>query len=86
MCSYGRHPAWSAKVSHDLESLLHHVDLDHVMFVFPHTTEQGSQHVASLISKQAVPFQTYGGTYCPGMSTPKIWSLADSSNHILWRT
>ncbi len=47
-----------------------------------------SEHItlltASLISKQAVPFRTCGSTYCPGVSTPKTRSLADSSitNHI----
>jgi hypothetical protein len=35
--------------------------------------------IAFLISKQAVPYQTHGGTCCPRGSTPKIWSLADSS-------
>jgi hypothetical protein len=39
-----------------------------------------------LISKQAVPQQTCGVTYCSGGSTPKIRSLVDSSmtNHIIW--
>jgi hypothetical protein len=32
-----------------------------------------------LISKQAVPYWTCGDTCCSGVSTPKIWSLADSS-------
>jgi hypothetical protein len=34
---------------------------------------------AFLISQQVVPYQTCGGTCCPGVSTPKIRSLADSS-------
>jgi hypothetical protein len=34
---------------------------------------------AFLISQQAVPYQTCGGTCCPGVSTPQIWSLADLS-------
>jgi hypothetical protein len=34
---------------------------------------------AFLISQQAVPYQTCGGTCCPGVSTPKTRSLADSS-------
>jgi hypothetical protein len=40
-----------------------------------------------LISKQAVPYRTRGGTCCPGGSTPKIRSLADPSmrSHITWR-
>jgi hypothetical protein len=39
-----------------------------------------------LISQQSIPYQTRGGTCCPEVSTPKIWSLADSSitNHITW--
>jgi hypothetical protein len=41
---------------------------------------------AFLISHQAVPYRTRGGTCCPGGSTPKIRSLADSSmtSHITW--
>jgi hypothetical protein len=34
---------------------------------------------ASLISKQAVPYQTHGSTCCPKVSTPKIRSLVDLS-------
>jgi hypothetical protein len=45
----------------------------------PHSTEHGTQPIAYLISKQAVPYRTRGGTYCPGGSTSKIRSLADSS-------
>jgi hypothetical protein len=44
----------------------------------PHSTEQDTQHIAFLISKHVVPYQTCDGTYCPGGSTPKIRSLADS--------
>jgi hypothetical protein len=37
---------------------------------------------SSLITKQAIPYWTCGGTYYPGGSTPKNRSLADSSkNH-----
>jgi hypothetical protein len=45
-----------------------------------------TQPIAFLISKQVVPYQTCCGTCCPGVSTPKIQSLADSSmtNHITW--
>jgi hypothetical protein len=32
-----------------------------------------------LISQQAVPYRTCGGTCCPAVSTPKIRSLVDSS-------
>jgi hypothetical protein len=46
-----------------------------------------TQQTTYLISKQAVPYRTRGGTCCPRGSTPKIWSLADLSmtNHITWR-
>jgi hypothetical protein len=69
-----------------LEPLLHLVDK--ITFcVFPHTIEQDSQPIASLISKQAVSYQTRGGTCCPGVSTPKARSIVDSSmtNHNTWR-
>jgi hypothetical protein len=53
----------------------------------PHSTEHDTQPIAYLISKQAVPYRTGGGTCSPGGSTPKIWSLADSSmtSHVTWR-
>jgi hypothetical protein len=80
-------PTCSAKISLDLGPLLHLVD-QITLCVFPHTTEQDSQPIAILISKQVIPYQTRGDTCCPGVSTPKIQSLADSSmtNHIIWRT
>jgi hypothetical protein len=81
-----RVPACSAKVSSWIKPLLHLVD--QITFcVFPHTIEQDSQPTASLISKQAIPYQTRGITYCSGVSTPKTQSLADSSimNHNTWR-
>jgi hypothetical protein len=42
---------------------------------------------AFLISQQAVPYRTRGGTCSPGGSTPETRSLADSSmtSHITWR-
>jgi hypothetical protein len=42
---------------------------------------------AFLISQQAIPYRTCGGTCCPGVSTPKTRSLADSSmtSHITRR-
>jgi hypothetical protein len=48
-----------------------------------HSSEQGTLSIASLISKQAVPYQTRGDTCCLGVSTPKTRSLADLSmaNH-----
>jgi hypothetical protein len=59
-----------------------HTDRSH-----PHSTEHDTQPIAYLISKQAVPYRTRGGTCYPGGSTPKIRSLADSSmtSHITWR-
>jgi hypothetical protein len=45
----------------------------------PHSTEQGTLPIVFLIRKQVVPYQTRDGTCCPGVSTPKIRSLADSS-------
>jgi hypothetical protein len=45
----------------------------------PHSTEQDTQPIAFLISRQIVPYQTCGGTCCPVVSTPKIWSLPDLS-------
>jgi hypothetical protein len=53
-----------------------------------HSSEQGTLPTTSLISKQAVPYWTRGGTCWPGVSTPKTWSLADSSmtNHKTWRS
>jgi hypothetical protein len=58
-----------------------HTDRSH-----PHSTEHDTQPIAYLISKQVVPYQTRDGTCCPGGSTPKIRSLADSSmtSHITW--
>jgi hypothetical protein len=42
---------------------------------------------AFLVSQQAIPYRTHGGICCPGVSTPKIRSLADSSMtiHITWQ-
>jgi hypothetical protein len=48
----------------------------------PHSPEQDTQSIIFLISKQAILYQTRGDTFCPGVSTPKIRSLEDSSNHI----
>jgi hypothetical protein len=59
-----------------------HTDRSH-----PHSTERDTQPIAYLISKQVIPYWTRGGTCCPGESTSKIQSLADSSltSHITWR-
>jgi hypothetical protein len=51
-----------------------HTDRSH-----PHSTEHDTQPIAYLISKQAIPHRTRGGTCCPRGSTPKIRSFADSS-------
>jgi hypothetical protein len=45
----------------------------------PHSTEQDTQPIAFLISKQVIPYQTRGDTCCPGVSTSKIQFLIDSS-------
>jgi hypothetical protein len=60
---------------------------DHKDRSHPHSTEHDTQPIAWLICKQSVPYQTRGGTCCPGVSAPKIRSLADSSmtNHIIWQ-
>jgi hypothetical protein len=48
-----------------------------------YSSEQGTFPTTSLISKQAIPYRTRGDTCCPGVSTPKTRSLANSSmtNH-----
>jgi hypothetical protein len=59
---------------------------DHKVWCHPRSTEHDTQPILFLISKQSVPYRTCGGTCCSGGSTPKIWSLADSSMtiHITW--
>jgi hypothetical protein len=52
---------------------------DHKEGSHPHSTEHDTQPTAYLISMQAIPYRNRGGTCCPGVSTPKIRSLADSS-------
>jgi hypothetical protein len=90
MLCYGfpgpRVPTSSAKVSSWLKPLLHLVD-QITSCIFPHTAEQDSQPTAALISKQDVPYRSCSGTCCPGVSTPKTRSLADSSMtiHITWQ-
>jgi hypothetical protein len=48
-----------------------------------HSSEKVTIPTSSLISKQVVPSRTHGGTCCPGLSTAKTRSIADSSmtNH-----
>jgi hypothetical protein len=57
---------------------------NHKVWYHPHSTEHDTQPIAYLISRQVVPYWTCGGTCCPGVSAPKIQSLADLSmtNHI----
>jgi hypothetical protein len=59
-----------------------------VVVVPLHSTKSDTLPEASLISKQAIPYQTRGGTCCPRELTPKNRSLADSSNtnHKPWRS
>jgi hypothetical protein len=81
-------PACSVEVFRTKWPLLHHVvqavqknvtKMSHTDGSHPHSTEHDTLLVAYLISKQAIPYQTRGGTCCPGESTPKIQSLAGSS-------
>jgi hypothetical protein len=53
----------------------------------PHSTEHDTQPTTYQISKQDIPYRTRGGTCCPGVSTPKIRSISDSSmtSHITWQ-
>jgi hypothetical protein len=60
--------------------------LHHAVYRYSHTlrrtTEQGTLPKAIIISQQAVPYHTHGGIVCPGWSTLRNRSLADSSkNH-----
>jgi hypothetical protein len=54
-----------------------HIDRSH-----PHLAKHDTQPIAYLINKQAVIYRTRGRTCCPGVATPKIQSLADSSTTI----
>jgi hypothetical protein len=60
---------------------------DHKVWCHPYSMEHDTQPIAYLISKQVVPYQTQGGTCCPGVSTPKIRSLVDlgMTNNITWQ-
>jgi hypothetical protein len=53
-----------------------------------HSSEHVTLPIASLISKQAIPYRTLDNTCCSGVSTTKTQSLADSSmtNHKPWRS
>jgi hypothetical protein len=49
---------------------------DHKVWCHPHSIEHDTQPIAYLISKQVVSYRTRGGTYFPGVSTPKISVLS----------
>jgi hypothetical protein len=51
---------------------------NHKVWCHPHSKEHDTHPIAYLISKQAIPYQTRGGTCYPGVSTPKIRSLVGS--------
>jgi hypothetical protein len=55
------------------------IKTNHKVWCHPHSTEHDAQPIAYLISKQVIPYWTRGDTCCPGVSTLKIWSLANSS-------
>jgi hypothetical protein len=57
--------------------LMHQVDPRQKLRVIPHPSKQDTLPIVFLITKQAVPYQARGGTYCPVVSTPKIQSLTD---------
>jgi hypothetical protein len=59
-----------------------------VTMLISHSSEQVTLPTASLISKQAVPYQTRDDTCCHRVSTPMTQSLVDSSmtNHKPWRS
>jgi hypothetical protein len=45
-----------------------------------HSSEHDMLPIVFLISKQAAPYWTCGGTCCPRVSTPNIRFIADSRN------
>jgi hypothetical protein len=47
--------------------------------VISHSSEQDTQLIVFLISKQAISYRIRCGTCCSGVSTPKIQFIADSS-------
>jgi hypothetical protein len=53
-----------------------------------HSSKKGTLPIASLISRQAIPYRTRGGTYSSWVSSPKTQSLVNSSmtNHKPWRS
>jgi hypothetical protein len=94
MLCYGIPNKWSplAVLRFPAQMSLHHVvqtghKVCHKIWCHSHSIEHDTQPIAYLSSKQAVSYQTRGGTCCPVVSTPKIQSLADSSmtNHNTWQ-
>jgi hypothetical protein len=83
----GRMPGL-AKVVRGTRAPLPPCDPRRLTMPISHSSEQSTLTTTSLISKQAIPYQTRGDTYCPRVSTPKIRPLADSSmtNHKSWRS
>jgi hypothetical protein len=47
--------------------------------VISHSSEQDTQLIVFLISKQAIPYRIHCGTCCSGVSAPKIQFIVDSS-------
>jgi hypothetical protein len=77
-------PACSAKVSHTNVPSCTMWERWFTKYVtkynaIPHPIEQDTLCIVFLISRQAVPYRTRGGTCCTRVSTPKIRSLADLS-------
>jgi hypothetical protein len=80
----------NAKVSwgsHNTMAPLTSCELGWVTTPISHSSKQGTLPTAYLVSKQVIPYRTRGNTCCPGVSTPKTRTLADSSmtNHKSWR-
>jgi hypothetical protein len=85
--AYPTGPLCSAKVSPTAPSCIMWAWVNH--HAITHSSEQDTQPIVFLISKQAAPYRTCGDTCCSGVSTPKIRSLAnsrttchDSINHL----
>jgi hypothetical protein len=70
-------PACSAKISPTCHSCTMLVWANHHAIF--HLYEQDTQPIVFIISKQVILYRTCGGTCCPGVSAPKIRSLADLS-------
>jgi hypothetical protein len=80
MVSWTNGPTCSAKVSHtNVPSCTMWERWFTKYDAIPHPTEQDTLPIVFLTSRQIIPYWTHGGTCCPGVSTPKIRSLADSS-------